>query len=69
MPKTTIEQLAESGQSVWLDNISRGLLESGRLKEMISQGLRGVTSNPTIFDKAISQSSDYNDSKIRGHPS
>ena len=67
MPKTTIEQLAESGQSVWLDNISRGLLESGRLKEMISQGLRGVTSNPTIFDKAISQSSDYNDKIARLH--
>jgi len=67
MPKTTIEQLAEFGQSVWLDNISRGLLESGRLKEMISQGLRGVTSNPTIFDKAISQSSDYNDKIARLH--
>ncbi|MDO8749071.1 MAG: transaldolase [Candidatus Omnitrophota bacterium] len=63
MAKTTIEQLAEFGQSVWLDNISRGLIESGRLKEMISLGLRGVTSNPTIFDKAISQSSDY-DQKI-----
>ena len=50
MPKTTIEQLAEFGQSAWLDNISRGLIESGRLKEMISLGLRGVTSNPTIFD-------------------
>ncbi|MEK6563889.1 MAG: transaldolase [Candidatus Omnitrophota bacterium] len=65
MPKTTIEQLAEFGQSVWLDNISRTLIESGRLKEMISQGLRGVTSNPTIFDKAISQSSDYNDKIAR----
>lgn len=67
MPKTTIEQLAEFGQSVWLDNISRGLIESGRLKEMISRGLRGVTSNPTIFDKAISQSSDYNDKIARLH--
>ena len=65
MPKTTIEQLAEFGQSAWLDNISRGLIESGRLKEMISLGLRGVTSNPTIFDKAISQSSDYNDKIAR----
>lgn len=65
MPKTIIEQLAEFGQSVWLDNISRGLIESGRLKEMIFLGLRGVTSNPTIFDKAISQSSDYNDEIAR----
>ncbi|OGX54358.1 MAG: transaldolase [Omnitrophica WOR_2 bacterium RIFOXYB2_FULL_45_11] len=63
MPKTTIEQLAEFGQSLWLDNISRGLIGSGRLKEMISLGLRGVTSNPTIFDKAISQSNEY-DPKI-----
>lgn len=61
MPKTTIEQLTELGQSIWLDNISRALIESGRLKKMVSFGLRGVTSNPTIFDKAISQSSDYND--------
>lgn len=63
MPKTTIEQLAEFGQSVWLDNISRSLIEGGKLKQMVGLGLRGVTSNPTIFDKAIGQSSDY-DEKI-----
>lgn len=63
MSKTTIMQLAEFGQSAWLDNISRSLIESGKLKQMIGLGLRGVTSNPTIFDKAISQSSDY-DEKI-----
>lgn len=61
MSKSIVEQLAELGQSIWLDNISRALIESGRLKGMVSLGLRGVTSNPTIFDKAISQSSDYND--------
>lgn len=63
MGETTIEKLGEFGQSVWLDNISRSLIESGRLNEMIGLGLRGVTSNPTIFDKAIRLSSDY-DEKI-----
>lgn len=59
MPKTTIEKLGEFGQSIWLDNISRSMIESGRLKEMIGLGLRGMTSNPTIFDKAISSANDY----------
>ncbi len=59
MPKTTIQQLGEFGQSVWLDYISRSLIDTGRLKDLIAQGLRGMTSNPTIFDKAISTSSDY----------
>lgn len=59
MAKTTIERLGEFGQSVWLDNISRSMIETGKLKEMIGLGLRGMTSNPTIFDKAISSNSDY----------
>ncbi|MBU2540869.1 MAG: transaldolase [Candidatus Omnitrophica bacterium] len=64
MPKTNIEELNLFGQSVWLDNISRSLIESGKLKSLIAKGLRGMTSNPTIFDKAISNSDDY-DQKIR----
>ncbi len=64
MSDSTVEQLAGFGQSVWFDNISRSLIESGRLQEMIALGVRGVTSNPTIFDNAISDSSDY-DEKIR----
>lgn len=64
MRETTIEKLGEFGQSVWLDNINRSLIEGGKLNEMIGWGLRGVTSNPTIFDKAIRLSSDYDD-KIR----
>ncbi len=64
MRETTIERLGEFGQSAWLDNISRSLIESGKLNEMIGWGLRGITSNPTIFDKAIRLSSDYDD-KIR----
>jgi transaldolase len=61
MSNTSIEQLAEFGQSVWLDNISRSIIESGRLQKLIELGLRGMTSNPTIFEKAISESSDYNE--------
>jgi len=64
MSDSTVEQLAQFGQSIWFDNISRSLIESGRLQELIALGVRGVTSNPTIFDNAISSSSDY-DEKIR----
>ena len=51
--KNSIQELNAFGQSAWLDNINRAMLESGKLKEMIDLGLRGMTSNPTIFDKAI----------------
>jgi transaldolase/transaldolase/glucose-6-phosphate isomerase len=61
MSKTTIKQLGEVGQSVWFDYISRSLLKSGRLKELIGLGITGMTSNPTIFDKAINSGSDYDD--------
>lgn len=61
MLETTVQKLGEFGQSVWLDNISRSMIESGRLARMIARGLRGMTSNPTIFDKAISRSCDYDE--------
>jgi transaldolase len=61
---TSIQELAKVGQSIWIDNINRSMIESGKLKQMIAQGLLGMTSNPTIFEKAISSSSDY-DQKIR----
>src|SRR5688572_23503284 len=49
--------LRQCGQSVWLDHISRGLLTAGRLERLIREdGLAGVTSNPTIFDRAITSS-------------
>jgi transaldolase len=54
-----LHQLAHLGQSIWYDNISRSLLTGGGLQEMVEEGLLGVTSNPTIFDKAISGSNDY----------
>src|SRR5215210_3665159 len=59
MDKTPLQQLADFGQSVWLDNIRRGEITSGRLKKMIDDGVVGVTANPTIFEKAISGSTDY----------
>lgn len=58
-------QLVEAGQSYWLDNLTRGMIESGELKTRVAEeGLRGVTSNPNIFNKAIGKSSDY-DAQIR----
>ncbi|MFH1725856.1 MAG: bifunctional transaldolase/phosoglucose isomerase [Elusimicrobiota bacterium] len=55
-----LKELRRFGQSPWMDMISREMLDSGSLKRMIDEdGVAGVTSNPTIFDKAISKSSDY----------
>ncbi len=56
-----LEQLLAAGQSVWLDNLRRGMFASGELKRLIDQGLRGMTSNPTIFEKAIGTGNDYDD--------
>jgi transaldolase len=64
MSKTIMEQLGALGQSVWLDYISRSLMRSGRLNELIGSGITGMTSNPTIFDQAINSGSDY-DEQIR----
>ncbi|MFN0117385.1 MAG: bifunctional transaldolase/phosoglucose isomerase [Elusimicrobiota bacterium] len=61
----TLQQLWNEKQSFWLDYISRSLFKSGELKKYIEQdGLRGMTSNPTIFEKAISSSSEY-DAEIK----
>src|SRR2546426_12344470 len=51
----------EHGQSPWLDNLKRGYLTSGELAARVGDGIRGVTSNPTIFQKAIEGASDYDD--------
>ena len=52
--------LIKHGQSYWLDNLTRNKINSGELKKRIlTEGLRGVTTNPSIFNKAISSSSDY----------
>ncbi len=60
----SLQQLNEQGQSPWYDNISRGLIESGGLQKLIDLGITGLTSNPTIFEKAISSGSDYDDSLV-----
>jgi len=60
MAKIPTLTLREVGQSLWLDNITRKLLTSGTLKRYIDElGITGLTSNPTIFDHAISKSADY----------
>jgi transaldolase len=62
MSTNPLRQLNAIGQSVWQDNISRGQLLSGGLKRLIDEdGLSGVTSNPTIFGKAIEGSKDYDE--------
>ncbi len=61
----SIKRLNALGQSLWYDNIQRRMLENGEMADMIARGLiRGVTSNPSIFNNAIAKSSDY-DSAIR----
>lgn len=56
-----IRWLTDYGQSYWLDNLTRSMIKSGELKKRITkEGLRGQTSNPAIFHKAISESSEYN---------
>src|SRR5947209_10091510 len=57
-----LTDLQKYGQSVWLDYIRRHLITSGELKRLIDEdGLRGITSNPAIFEKAIVGSTDYTD--------
>ncbi len=59
--KNTLHQLLAQGQSPWIDNITRAMLTGGTLQELIDKGIVGLTSNPTIFQKAIGGSADYDD--------
>jgi transaldolase/glucose-6-phosphate isomerase len=59
--QTAMHALLDLGQSVWLDYLRRGMLRSGELQSLIDDGLRGMTSNPTIFEHAIGGSTDYDD--------
>ncbi len=66
-----LRALSDYGQSVWLDYIRRSLITSGELQRLIAEdGLRGVTSNPAIFEKAITGSTDYRDAlaALQGRP-
>ncbi len=56
---TILHELALQGQSIWLDFIRRAFLDSGEMSALVDKGLRGVTSNPSIFQKAITSSTDY----------
>ena len=66
MSKNPLRELNAVGQSVWQDNIRRGELLSGALKKLIDEdGLSGTTSNPTIFEKAIEGSKDYDEAILQ----
>jgi transaldolase/glucose-6-phosphate isomerase len=61
-----LKALQDHGQAVWLDFLSRGFIESGGLKKLVDEdGLRGVTSNPSIFEQAIGKSDEYDDAIVR----
>ena len=59
-----VQEVQRLGQSIWYDNIGRGLIHSGELQRLIDLGVSGVTSNPTIFEKAIAGSTDYDDALV-----
>jgi transaldolase len=60
MSSNPLKDIQTYGQSIWLDDIRRGMITGGDLQRLVAEdGLRGVTSNPAIFDKAISGSADY----------
>jgi transaldolase/glucose-6-phosphate isomerase len=58
---TQLHELAELGQSIWYDNIRRALLDHGDLQALVEAGVTGVTSNPSILEKAIAGSADYDE--------
>ena len=61
MSHTKLHALAEVGQSAWLDYIQRSLITSGGLQGYIDKGLRGITSNPALFEEAIADTHDYDE--------
>ena len=65
MKNSKIKQVQRLGQRIWLDSFNRDMLDSGKLKKMIEEdGITGITSNPSIFQKALINSTDY-DADIR----
>ena len=66
MAHPRVQELTDRGQSIWQDDIARSMITSGALARTIEEvGIRGLTSNPTIFEKAISSGSDYDDANCR----
>ena len=67
-PTTTRSRMAallELGQSIWLDYLRRGMIRSGELAGLVDAGLRGMTSNPTIFEQGIAEDDDYDEALAR----
>ena len=56
-----IDILKQNNQSIWIDYISKEIIESGELESLINKGITGLTSNPSIFEKAISNSESYDE--------
>src|SRR5215212_5054792 len=62
MPENRLQRLHDAGQSIWLDYIDREMLRNGDLARRIREdALTGMTSNPTIFEKALAEGGDYDD--------
>ena len=59
--RDSIHEAQHLGQSIWYDNMRRGMIPSGELQRLVDMGITGLTSNPTIFEKAITGSADYDD--------
>ncbi|MCW3119651.1 MAG: transaldolase, partial [Chitinophagaceae bacterium] len=60
MTQNRVKKIGNFDQSIWLDFFDRDIMDSGKLENLILQdGVSGVTSNPSIFEKAINKSSDY----------
>ena len=64
-----LTNLKNKGQSIWLDSISKQMIESGDLKKIIDEGVTGITSNPSIFEKAISSTNSYDSCILYTTPS
>ena len=63
--RSRMAALLELGQSIWLDYLRRGMIRSGELAGLIDAGLRGMTSNPTIFEQGIAEDDDYDEALAR----
>ncbi len=63
--ESVMQRLLDLGQSVWLDDLQRRATRSGQLQAMVEDGLRGETSNPTIFEQGVTRTSDYDDAIAR----
>ncbi len=63
--KNAIQQTLDAGQSIWIDSISRDMIQTGDLQRLVDIGVPGVTSNPTIFEAAVASGSSYDEAIIR----